>query len=92
MQAQDFLAPEKAFSFSARMRDAATIEVSFRIADGYYMYRDKIAVSAEGATLGKVEIPRGTIKFDPNFDKELETLRQQLTIAIPVQANGSFQL
>jgi thiol:disulfide interchange protein DsbD len=92
VQAQDFLAPEQAFAFSARMRDAATIEVSFRIADGYYMYRDKIAVSAEGATLGKVEIPRGTIKFDPNFDKELETLRQQLTIAIPVQANGPFQL
>jgi len=92
VQAQDFLAPEQAFAFSARMRDAATIEVSFRIADGYYMYRDKITVSAEGATLGKVEIPRGTIKFDPNFDKELETLRQQLTIAVPVQANGSFQL
>jgi thiol:disulfide interchange protein DsbD len=92
VQAQDFLAPEQAFAFSARMRDAATIEVSFRIADGYYMYRDKIAVSAEGATLGKVEIPRGTIKFDPNFDKELETFRQQLKIAIPVQASGSFQL
>ena len=92
VQAQDFLAPEQAFAFSARMRDTATIEVSFRIADGYYMYRDKITVSAEGATLGKVEIPRGTIKFDPNFDKELETLRQQLTIAIPVQASGPFQL
>jgi thiol:disulfide interchange protein DsbD len=92
VQAQDFLAPEQAFAFGARMRDAATIEVSFRIADGYYMYRDKIAVSAEGATLGKVEIPRGTIKFDPNFDKELETLRQQLTLAIPVQASGSFKL
>ena len=56
------------------------------------MYRAKIAVSTEGATLGKVEIPRGTIKFDPNFDKELETLRQQLTIAIPVQASGPFKL
>jgi len=92
VQAQDFLAPEQAFAFDARMRDEATIEVSFRIADGYYMYRDKIAVSAEGATLGKVEIPRGTIKFDPNFDKELETLRQHLTLAIPVQASGSFKL
>ncbi len=91
-QAQDFLPPEKAFAFSARMRDVSTVEVSFRIADGYYMYRDKIAVSAEGATLGQIEIPRGEIKFDPNFDKELETFRQQLTIAIPVQASGSFQL
>ena len=92
LQAQDFLPPEQAFAFSAGMRDAATVEVSFRIADGYYMYRDKIAISAEGAMLGKVEIPRGAIKFDPNFDKELETFRQQLTIAIPVQANGPFQL
>lgn len=91
-QAQDFLPPEQAFSFSARMRDAATVEVSFRIADGYYMYRDKIAVSAEGATLGRLDIPRGKIKFDPNFDKELETFRQQLTFAFPVQASGPFQL
>jgi thiol:disulfide interchange protein DsbD len=92
VQAQDFLAPEQAFSFSARMRDAATVEVSFRIADGYYMYRDKIAVSAAGATLGRLDIPRGKIKFDPNFDKELETFRQQLTFAVPVQASGPFQL
>jgi thiol:disulfide interchange protein DsbD len=74
------------------MRDAATVEVSFRIADGYYMYRDKIAVSAAGATLGRLDIPRGKIKFDPNFDKELETFRQQLTFAVPVQASGPFQL
>lgn len=92
MSAQDFLAPEKAFAFSARMADAATIELNFRIADGYYMYRDKISVSAEGATLGKFELPRGEIKFDPNFDKELETFRQQLTITISVQASGPFQL
>jgi thiol:disulfide interchange protein DsbD len=35
LQAQDFLAPERAFSFSARSVDTATVEVSFRIADGY---------------------------------------------------------
>jgi thiol:disulfide interchange protein DsbD len=92
VSAQDFLAPEKAFAFSARMADAATIELNFRIADGYYMYRDKISVSAEGATLGNFELPRGEIKFDPNFDKELETFRQQLTVTIPVQASGPFQL
>lgn len=92
MSAQDFLAPEKAFAFSARMADAATIELNFRIADGYYMYRDKISVSAEGATLGNFELPRGEIKFDPNFDKELETFRQQLTVTIPVQASGPFQV
>jgi thiol:disulfide interchange protein DsbD len=92
VMAQDFLPPEQAFAFSARMRDTSTIEVSFRIADGYYMYRDKIMVSAEGASLGKFEIPRGKIKFDPNFEKELETFRQQLILQIPVQASGPFRL
>ncbi|MFM2107389.1 MAG: hypothetical protein RLZZ513_457 [Pseudomonadota bacterium] len=92
LQAQDFLAPERAFAFSARSVDTATVEVSFRIADGYYMYRDKIAVSAQGATLGKITIPRGDVKFDPNFDKELEILRHQLSFTIPVQASGHFQL
>lgn len=92
VMAQDFLPPEQAFAFNARMRDTSTIEVSFRIADGYYMYRDKIMVSAEGATLGKFEIPRGKIKFDPNFEKELETFRQQLILQIPVQASGPFRL
>jgi thiol:disulfide interchange protein DsbD len=92
LQAQDFLAPERAFAFSARSVDTATVEVSFRIADGYYMYRDKIAVSAQGATLGKTTIPRGDLKFDPNFDKELEILRHQLSFTIPVQASGPFQL
>ncbi|MFM8463577.1 MAG: protein-disulfide reductase DsbD [Burkholderiaceae bacterium] len=90
--AQDFLAPEQAFAFSARMRDASTIELSFRIADGYYMYRDKISLTADGATLGKFDLPRGKIKFDPNFDKELETFRHQLSLTIPVQASGPFRL
>ena len=45
--ADDFLEPEKAFRFSARMLDAKTAEVSYVIADGYYMYRERFAVKAE---------------------------------------------
>ena len=37
----DFLPPEKAFQFSARMADPKTIVVSFKIADGYYLYRER---------------------------------------------------
>ena len=88
----DFLPPEKAFQFSARMADAKTILVSFQIADGYYLYRERLGFKAEGATLGKPEIPRGKIKFDPNFDKDVETLRQRIDIRVPVQAHGSFTL
>ncbi len=90
--ADDFLPPEKAFAFSTRMVDASTLEITYTIADSYYLYRDKFAFSADGATLGEADIPRGKVKFDPNFDKEVETLRQQLTLRIPVQASGEFTL
>ena len=85
----DFLPPEQAFHFSARMVDANTVEVSFRIAEGYYMYRERLGFKADGATLGKADIPRGKVKFDPNFEKDVETFRQQLTIRIPVQSVGN---
>ena len=90
--ADDFLPPEKAFAFSARMIDAKTIEVQYAIADSYYMYRDKLAFAATGATLGQPDIPRGKVKFDPNFEKEVETFRHQLTLRLPVQAVDAFTL
>ncbi len=90
--ADDFLAPEKAFVFSARMVDASTIEVRYEIADSYYLYRDKLAFAASGATLGNADIPRGKVKFDTNFEKEVETFRRQLTLRLPVQAAGPFTL
>lgn len=37
----DLLEPEKAFRISTRALDATTIEVSFAIAEGYYMYRER---------------------------------------------------
>ncbi len=89
---EDFLPPEQAFRFSARMADTNTIVVTFQIADGYYMYRERLGFTAEGATLGKTDIPRGKIKFDPNFDKDVETFRKQLEISIPVEASGAFTL
>ena len=52
--AQDLLDPAVAFKFSAQALDADTLEVRYRIADGYYMYRDKFkfAVELASAKLG----------------------------------------
>ncbi len=90
--AQDFLEPEAAFRFSARMADAGTAEVSFDIADGYYMYRDRFHFSADGARLGAPELPAGKVKFDRTFGKEMETYRGRVTVRIPVQGDGPFLL
>jgi thiol:disulfide interchange protein DsbD len=85
----DFLDPEKAFAFSARVLDARTIEARWTIADGYFMYREKVSFAADnGVVLGTPELPRGRIKFDANFNKDVETHRGELVVRIPVAAGG----
>lgn len=88
----DFLPPEKAFRVSARLIDAKSIEVNFQIAEGYYLYRERLVFKAEGASLGEPDIPHGKVKFDPNFEKEVETFRQQLIVRIPVENSDKFTL
>ncbi len=90
--ADAFLPPEQAFRFSATMGDASTLTVRFEIADSYYLYRDKLQFAVEGATLGQPSVPKGKVKFDPNFEKNVETFHHQLAITIPVQASGPFTL
>ena len=48
----DLLEPEKAFRMSTRALDARTVEVSFAIADGYYMYRERFRFAARAGVEG----------------------------------------
>ena len=91
-RSQTFLEPERAFHFSAYMLDANTAEVRFRIADGYYMYRERFAFSVEGARLGAPLIPAGEVKYDKTFEKDVETHRGTLSIRLPVEAASAFSL
>ncbi len=88
----DFLEPDQAFKMSARMVDPHTISVSFEIADGYYMYRERFKFAAVGATLGAPQLPPGKVKFDETFQKNVETYRHLVTVTLPVSANGMFTL
>lgn len=90
--AEEFLDPAVAFKFSARMIDAKTAEVSYAIADGYYMYRDRFKFSADGAKLGAPAFPLGQVKFDQTFQKNIETYHHSVTIRVPVDAAGMFTL
>lgn len=89
---EEYLQPEQAFRFDARMADPDTIEVNYQIAEGYYLYHERFSFSAEGVQLGAPIIPPGKIKFDATFNKNVETYRHQITIRIPVQANSGFTL
>jgi len=93
--ADDFLPPEQAFRFSATQVDGQTVEVKFGIADGYYMYRERLAVAADPATVtfAPLELPAGKIKHDENFNKEVETYRHELVFHVKAEnASAPFTL
>ncbi|WP_395403200.1 protein-disulfide reductase DsbD [Pseudoduganella sp. UC29_106] len=90
---EEFLDPAVAFKFSARIVDGKTISITYDIAEGYYMYRERFAFKADGATLGAPQIPPGKVKYDETFAKNVETYRHSVTILVPVQsAAGPFTL
>ncbi|MEN9660061.1 MAG: hypothetical protein RL571_3526 [Pseudomonadota bacterium] len=87
----DFLEPEQALKMSASARDAQTIEVRFNIAQGYYLYKNKLKISADnGVILGEADFPASLPHDDPNFGK-VETYRGQLVLPIGVQNPAAQQ-
>ena len=82
--APDFLEPERAFKVTARALDEKTVEISFDIAPGYYLYREQFRFGASDASLGPVVLPHGKVKFDDTFQKNVETYRDVLRVAVPV--------
>jgi thiol:disulfide interchange protein DsbD len=88
----DLLEPDKAFRFSARAVDAQTVEVRYKIADGYYLYRDKFKFSADPDTvqLGKADFPPGVMHEDKFFGKAV-TYRGDLRFRLPVQAQPGVE-
>ena len=92
--ADDFLDPAVAFKFSVSEKPGE-IEVRYKVADGYYMYRERFAFAVKNgtATLGDPQLPAGKIHFDQTFNKDVETYRGELVIRIPVkQATGPFDI
>ena len=87
-RAEEPLAPEEAYRFSARVIDAKTIEARWQIADQYYMYSDKFKFTLEGGTLGTPQLPPGKMKEDDAFGK-VEVYRKEVKILLPVEATGA---
>ncbi len=93
-RADDFLDPSAAFRFSASEKPGE-VDVKFKIADGYYLYRERFAFTVKSgtATLGAAQMPAGHVKFDSTFQKNVETYRQEVDIRLPVEAaSGPFEL
>lgn len=72
-QADEFLAPEQAFAFSSKVIDSKTIRLHWNIAPGYHLYRDRISVQSDDASVktAPLNFPKAIEKFDTNFKKTM---------------------
>ena len=87
-QQQDFLDPEKAFILRAQMAGPDVIQLQFKIANGYYMYREQFAfkLDTQHVKLGEGKFPVGQVKHDPTFDRKMELYFKEAVITLPITA------
>lgn len=134
--AEDYLDPAVAFVPSAAMSSPLELDLHYRIAPDYYMYRERFEVqihtesgarllympstlsleqAADGAsyvsgtTAAGVDLtgaattamntpervrpwkaapilPKGMVKYDPTFERDMEVYHRQVTIRVPLEA------
>jgi len=90
----ELLEPDKAFALSTRVLDARTLEASWKIAPGYYLYRDKFKFdSLDPAVAFKpAVIPAGKVKDDPFFGKtEIYTKGVKVRLPLERRPDGAHQ-
>jgi thiol:disulfide interchange protein DsbD len=86
----ELLEPDQAFALTVTARDADTIVASWKIADGYYLYRDKFKFESldPALTLKPAVIPAGKIKSDPSFGN-VETYLHAVSVTLPIARAAS---
>ena len=89
--APDILDVEKAFALTVRVLDEHTLELNYKIAKGYYLYRERFEFKADGASLGVAAIPPGKRKKDEFFG-DVETYRDALRLTIPIRETEGDRL
>ncbi len=85
----DLLPVEQAFVLSASAPSRDRIEIDWKIADGYYLYRHRTAVSMAngGFQAGELQLPAGKAYHDEFFG-DVETYRDRLTAVLPGRAEA----
>jgi len=87
---QDLLPPEQAFAVSVE-RQPDHLLLQLKVADNYYVYRDRIVITTEPAgLLGSPQFPAGKEKHDPFFGKQVIYLGSNL-IKLPLAAGAPAQ-
>lgn len=84
---RDFLPPDQAFVLLEKTAADGGLALSWDIQPGYYLYRDKLKVTAVtlGLALAAPRLPEGEIKQDPEFGA-VKIFKHQLEVAVSVTA------
>lgn len=91
LKQEDLLHPDKAFQVSATAIDGNNIRLEWEIAEGYYLYRERLSFESgnEGITLlsDATNYPKGDLKDDPTFG-EMEVYHNAFSLDIPLARQG----
>lgn len=81
----ELLPVEQAFAVSAEAPKAESVQLNWQVAEGYYLYRDKLKFvsNTDGIRLGLPVLPAGKVKHDEFFG-DVETYRGTIRITLPI--------
>ncbi len=90
-QEDSFLPVEQAFEFESEVIAPGKVEIFWRIADGYYLYKEKLKFEADGVEIEPIELPPGHDHEDEFFGKT-QVYYQSLMLQVNYQAEANSQL
>ncbi|NOX09295.1 MAG: protein-disulfide reductase DsbD [Gammaproteobacteria bacterium] len=89
----EFLDPDDAFRLTTRIEDNNSLIVAIKVADDYYLYRDKFKfklISPPTIQLGEPIYPKGKIKNDEFFGR-IETYTGTVEVRVPFTQTSPAQ-
>ncbi|QFY41492.1 hypothetical protein F6R98_01685 [Candidatus Methylospira mobilis] len=89
-QQDDLLPADQAFHFIAEIKDSRTLRVSWQIAEGYYLYRERFMFSlidSPGVELQTPHMPAGKQKQEDNGP--VEVYYHEVSFDLPLQRNAN---
>ncbi|MDG1732269.1 MAG: protein-disulfide reductase DsbD [Thalassotalea sp.] len=87
----EFLPVEQAFQFDFNQHQDQ-VEIYFAVADGYYLYKEKLVIKTQGAEFSAPTLPKGKDHEDEYFGIQ-EVYYKQLKFTVPVaKVNDNAQL
>jgi len=86
----ELLRPNEAFKLSTEVIDGENIRATWHIADGYFLYRNKIDFISESeeSKIADFKKPAGKSKKDPTFG-EVFAYRGQVSFDLPIERGSS---